>query len=168
MPAESLNCPPRSNVSTAKDNNNIHRSPSVVNRSAQHRPHRTKFGRRLSAKSTTSRRKDTIISSPRPLAHMPDRHSLCTPDTALAKHKDRSARVQVRKNCFLIYCAGIGLARVLPRFGVERKRAAAAVRRVMDECGGGRAAGAREGREVRVTILKCGNFDKTSLQKFSF
>ena len=31
---------------------------------------------------------------------MPDRHSLCTPDAALAKHKDRSARVQVRKIAF--------------------------------------------------------------------
>lgn len=100
MPAGSLNCPPHSNVSAAKDNNNIHRSPSVVNRSAQHRPHRTKFGRRLSAKPTTSRRKETILSALRPFAHMPDRHSLCTPDTALTKHKDRYARVEVRKITF--------------------------------------------------------------------
>lgn len=42
------------------------------------------------------------------------------------------------------------------------------MRRVRDERGGGRAAGAREGREVRVTILKCENFDKTSLQNSLF
>ena len=48
------------------------------------------------------------------------------------------------------------------------KCAAAAVRRVRDERGGGRAVGASKGGDVRATILKCGNFDKTSLQKFSF
>lgn len=100
MPAESLNCPPRSNVSTAKDNNNIHRSPSVVNRSTLHRPHCTKFGRPLSAKSTIARRKETILSAFRAPAHMPERHSLCAPATALTKHKDWSARVQVRKTTF--------------------------------------------------------------------
>lgn len=100
MPAKSLNRPQRSNVTATKDNNNIHRFPAAVNRSAQHRPHRTKFGRRLSAKATTSRRKETILSTLRPPARIPDRHSLCTPDTALAKHKDRSARVQVRKIAF--------------------------------------------------------------------
>lgn len=41
MPAKSLNRPQRSNVTAAKDNNNIHRFPAAVNRSAQHRPHRT-------------------------------------------------------------------------------------------------------------------------------
>ena len=100
MPAESLNCPPRSNVSAAKDNNNIHRFPAVVNRSAQHRPHRTKFGRRLSAKATISRRKETILSTLRPPARIPDRHSLCALDTALTKNKDRSVRVEVRKIVF--------------------------------------------------------------------
>ena len=100
MPAKSLNRPQRSNVTAAKDNNNIHRFPAAVNRSAQHRPHRTKFSRRLSAKATTSRRKETILSTRRPLAHMPDRHSLCTPDTALTKNKNRSVRVEVRKIVF--------------------------------------------------------------------
>lgn len=100
MPAKSLNRPQRSNVTAAKDNNNIHRFPAAVNRSAQHRPHRTKFGRRLSAKATTARRIETVLAALRPLAHMPDRHSLCTPDTALAKHKDRSVRVEARKIAF--------------------------------------------------------------------
>lgn len=126
---------------------------------------------------------------------MPDRHtpspvspaacgftevrSYCTSSTSHHKPRnatscrvinstERTPHVQGTENCFLIYCAGIGLARVLQRDGEKRKCAAAAVRRVRDERGGGRAAGAREEREVRVTILKCGNFDKTSLQKFSF
>ena len=60
--------------------------------------------------------------------------------------------------------AGRGQGKMRGCCGTSR----AAVRRVRDERGGGRAAGAREGREVRVTILKCENFDKTSLQKFSF
>ena len=100
MPAKSLNRPQRSNVTAAKDNNNIHRFPAAVNRSAQHRPHRTKFGRRLSAKATTSRRKETILSTLRPPARIPDRHSLCALDTALTKNKDRSVRVEVRKIAF--------------------------------------------------------------------
>lgn len=100
MPAKSLNRPQRSNVTAAKDNNNIHRFPAAVNRSAQHRPHRTKFGRRLSAKATTPRRKETILSTLRPPARIPDRHSLCTPDTANAQHKNTSARVGARKITF--------------------------------------------------------------------
>ena len=99
MPAKSLNRPQRSNVTAAKDNN-MHRFPAAVNRSAQHRPHRTKFGRRLSAKATTSRRKKTILSTLRPPARISDRHSLCALDTALTKNKDRSVRVEVRKIAF--------------------------------------------------------------------
>ena len=119
MPAKSLNRPQRSNVSAAKDNNNIHRFPAVVNRSAQHRPHRTKFGPRLSAKPTTSRRKDTILSALRPPARIPDRHSLCTPDTANAQHKDTSARVGARKIAFSYIARKTGWARVLRRDGAR-------------------------------------------------
>ena len=100
MPAKSLNRPQRSNVTAAKDNNNIHRFPAAVNRSVQHRPHSTKFGRRLLAKTTTSRRKETILSTLRPPARIPDRHSLCALDTALTKNKDRSVRVEARKIVF--------------------------------------------------------------------
>ena len=167
MPAESLNCPPRSNVSAAKDNNNIHRFPAVVNRSAQHRPHRTKFGRRLSAKPTTSRRK--VPSSP-PSVRL---HAYPT-DTAFAHSTQPSQKTKTGLcglRCAKLFSHILRGNRVPADAAAgrgKRKCAAAAVRRVRDERGGGRAAGAREGREVRVTILKCENFDKTSLQKFSF
>lgn len=162
MPAWSLNCPPRSNVNAANDNNNIHRFPAVVNRSAQHRPHRTR-----SSRHTPRNNGDCTADRNRPPRPSP----ACTharPTQPLhARHSHRKTQRQVCKssgaqNCFLIYCAEIGLARVLLRLGVERK-CAAAVRRVRGERGGGRVARARGGREVRTTILKCGNFDKTSL-----
>lgn len=163
MPAKSLNRPQRSNVSAAKDNNNIHRFPAAVNRSAQHRPHRTRSSRhtpRYNGDRTADRNRP-----PPPFTRM----YTCPTDTAFARptqplrNTNAHMRGLRRENHFLIYCAKIGRMQVLRLFGGGRKCAGAAAGRGRDGRGGGRAARARGGREMKATILKCGNFDKTSL-----
>lgn len=163
MPAGSLNCPPRSKVNAAKDNNNIHRFPAAVNRSAQHRPHRTR-----SSRHTPRNNGDCTADRNRPPPPFARLHT-CPTDTAFAHPTQplRNTNAHMRG----LRCGKL-LSHILRknRVGADiaagrgrKKMRGAAVGRVRDERGGGRVARARGGREVRTTILKCGNFDKTSL-----